>query len=91
MASDAVEVARRRSPTSLRAGVGVAGEHAALGGCRAGCSTLSTPPTIRPKNGSLKKRLMNGSSARRVSASERTSATAPVRRVTNVRAAWFGT
>ncbi len=56
-----------------------------------GLSTLRTPPTIRPKNGSPKKRLMNGSSALRVSASERTSATAPERRVTNVRAAWFGT
>ena len=73
------------------AGLGGAGELQGRAGCPRGRRTLSTPPTTRPKNGSAKKRLMNGSSSSLVSASETTRATVPVRRVTSERAARLGT
>src|ERR1700755_2146798 len=55
-----------------------------------GRRTLMTPPTIRPKNGSAKKRRMSGSSSCDT-ASETTSATVPLRCVTSDRAALSGT
>ncbi len=54
-------------------------------------STLITPPTTRPKYGSPKKRLMNGSSSLWLCESETINATVPVRRVTSDRAARLGT
>ncbi len=56
-----------------------------------GRSTLSMPVTTRPKNGSVNIRPTNGPSTLRRSASETTSATESVRRVTRDRAARLGT